>query len=515
VPKAIQVIDPIRCAIYTRKSTEEGLEQQFNTLDAQREAAEAFIKSQSHENWDVVPVRYDDGGFSGGTLERPALKKLLSDIESGKIDCVVVYKVDRLSRSLLDFSRLMETFEKHSVSFVSVTQLINTKHSMGRLMLNVLMSFAQFEREMVSDRTRDKIAAAKRKGLWCGGRPLLGYDVSSDGASITVNDDEAQRVRAIFDLYLEHQSLIRVIGLLDERRWCSKSWTSRHDKMLGGKPFNKSSLFNLLTNPTYIGKIRHHTAIYDGVHEGIVAPEKFEKVQKLLKRNGATGGAEVRNKFGAMLKGILRCKSCGVAMTPSHSTKNQTKRYRYYVCGHVSKRGTQACPTKSVPATEIEQFVTQELKTFCRDPVLIDQICQQALAESTRQLTELESEQRILERDLRTWYLEMQRIAAIPGNESYLADLAERTRLGETRAEELSSQVSILMKQQLNPEDVRSAMQEFEAVWQLLTLVEQRRVVHLMVERVEFDGKLGKVAITYHPLGLKAFADKFAKERVV
>ena len=201
----------MRCAIYTRKSTEEGLDQEYNTLDAQRDSGEAYIRSQAQEGWECLSDRYDDGGFTGGNMDRPALKRLMADIEAGKVDCVVVYKVDRLSRSLLDFARMMEVFEKHHVSFVSVTQQFNTSTSMGRLVLNVLLSFAQFEREMISERTRDKIAATRRKGKWSGGMPLLGYDVDPRGSKLFVNEDEAARVRAIFELYLEHQSLMPVI----------------------------------------------------------------------------------------------------------------------------------------------------------------------------------------------------------------------------------------------------------------------------------------------------------------
>src|SRR6476661_1106197 len=203
----------IRCAIYTRKTTEEGLQQDFNTLDAQRESGEACIAAQKHEGWVCLPDRYDDGGFTGGNLDRPAVQRLMKDIEAGKIDCVVVYKVDRLSRSLMDFARMMQVFEKHKISFVSVTQQFNTTHSMGRLTLNILLSFAQFEREIISERTRDKIAAARRKGKWSGGRPILGYDVQSSpsGAKLIVNEEEAKQVRSIFELYLKHQGLIPTV----------------------------------------------------------------------------------------------------------------------------------------------------------------------------------------------------------------------------------------------------------------------------------------------------------------
>src|SRR5438477_143918 len=238
----------MRCAIYTRKSSEEGLAQEFNSLDAQRESAEAYILSQRHAGWTALADHYDDGGYTGANLERPALQRLQSDIEAGRIDCVVVYKVDQLSRSLLDFSRLMGIFEKRDVNLVSVTQQFNTTTSMGRLTLNVLLSFAQFEREIIAERTRDKIAATRRKGKWAGGYPLLGYDVDPRGGRLLVNEDEAVRVRAIFELYLEKQSLLPVVEELARRGWVGKRWFNRKGKERGGQPFTRTSLHRLLTN---------------------------------------------------------------------------------------------------------------------------------------------------------------------------------------------------------------------------------------------------------------------------
>src|SRR5580704_4098780 len=229
--KTAATLPLVRCAIYTRKSTEEGLEQEFNSLDAQRESAEAFIRSQTHEGWTCLPDRYDDGGFTGGNMQRPALRRLLMDIEAGKMDCVLVYKVDRLSRSLLDFARMMQAFEEHGVSFVSVTQQFNTATSMGRLVLNVLLSFAQFEREIIAERTRDKVAATRRKGKWSGGTPLLGYDLDPRGGRLLVNDEEAVRVRAIFALYLEYQSLLPLVQELERRGWLSKRWQTRKGRV--------------------------------------------------------------------------------------------------------------------------------------------------------------------------------------------------------------------------------------------------------------------------------------------
>src|SRR5580658_11376769 len=238
----------IRCAIYTRKSTEEGLEQEFNSLHAQREAGEAFIKSQKHAGWTLVPKHYDDGGFTGGNLDRPALQQLLEDIDAHRVDCIVVYKVDRLSRSLLDFARLVDRFDQRAVSFVSVTQQFNTTSSLGRLTLNILLSFAQFEREIIGERTRDKMSAARRKGKWVGGVPVLGYDVVAGGGRLVVNDKESRRVRDIFALFAEHHSLAAVVGELIRRRWKTKSWTAQNGRAHAGRDFGKTSLRRLLTN---------------------------------------------------------------------------------------------------------------------------------------------------------------------------------------------------------------------------------------------------------------------------
>jgi site-specific DNA recombinase len=351
----------VRCAIYTRKSTEEGLEQAFNSLDAQREAAEAYIKSQANEGWVCLAERYDDGGFSGGNMDRPALQRLLADIEAGKVDCVVLYKIDRLSRSLLDFARLMEIFDRRQVCFVSVTQQVNSATSMGRLLLNVLLSFAQFEREMIAERTRDKIAATRRKGKWSGGRPVLGYDIDRRGVRLVVNEPEAERVRAIFDLYSKHQALLPVIEELERRGWRTKQWATRKGKQLGGQPFIKTSLHNLLTNVLYIGKVRYKTEVHPGEHPGIVDETVWHQVQDLLRNKRVAKGAAPRHASDALLKGLLHCAACGFAMTPTYSCRNGSKRYRYYVCSGVLKRGRKSCPTRMVPAGEFERFVLEQI----------------------------------------------------------------------------------------------------------------------------------------------------------
>jgi site-specific DNA recombinase len=353
---------PVRCAIYTRKSTDEGLEKEFNSLDAQREAAQAFIRSQAHDGWTCLPQRYDDGGFTGGNVERPALQRLLADIEAGLIDCVVVYKVDRLSRSLLDFARLMATFEQHHVAFAAVTQQFNTATSMGRLVLNILLSFAQFERDLIAERTRDKIAATRRKGQWTGGRPRLGYDVDPRTKKLLVNRSEARRVRAIFRLYLAQQALLPVLAALQRRGWWTKRWLTSMGRACGGRSFTKSGLLDLLRNVLYVGRVKYKEETYAGEHPAIVPAKDWHAVQALLQRHGQGANGLTRSRSGALLAGLLHCAPCGCAMTPAYAVKKGGQRYRYYVCTRAQKYGWRHCPSKSLPAHEIEHFVVEQIR---------------------------------------------------------------------------------------------------------------------------------------------------------
>jgi len=363
----------VRCAIYTRKSTEEGLDQDFNSLDAQREAAEAFIKSQKHAGWTLIQSRYDDGGYSGGSMERPALQRLLDDVDQGRLDCVMVYKVDRLSRSLLDFARLMDRFDQRSVSFVSVTQQFNTTTSLGRLTLNILLSFAQFEREIISERTRDKMSAARRKGKWIGGTPVLGYDVDPAGGRLIVNEKEVRRVREIFDLYLTHRSLSAVVAELERRRWHTKSRKSQTGKMHSGRAFTKASLGRLLTNATYAGNVEHRGILYKGEHAAIVDAPVWDAVNAELRSGRRGGQSVVRMPQNALLAGVLLCADCRQPMVPTYTAK-PGRRYRYYVCQSARRNGWSACPTKSVPARMIEDSVLDQLRTAFTDAETRDQL---------------------------------------------------------------------------------------------------------------------------------------------
>src|ERR1039457_5085888 len=396
-------VGQLRCAIYTRKSTDEGLDQDFNSLDAQRESAEAFILSQRGEGLSALPERYDDGGFSGGNLDRPALERLLADIRGGAVDCVVVYKVDRLSRSLIDFARIIEVFDQHNVSFVSVTQQFNTTNSLGRLTLNILLSFAQFEREIIAERTRDKVSAARRKGKWTGGRPMLGYDIDPRASRLTVNADEALHIRTIFKLYLDYNALLPVVLEIDRRGWRTKQWITRSGVTHGGTPFTKGRLFRLLKNPIYVGKIEFKKQIYEGEQEAIVDAAIWERVQQILERNGRAGGVEVRNTYGTLMKELLRCASCDSGMIRTNTTKD-SRRHRHYVCAQ------ENCGTKSIAEYTIKTAVARQIRRIGADSRIV--ACAVAKAEEQRRsnIVELTLESQAAQKELASREADLRRL---------------------------------------------------------------------------------------------------------
>lgn len=349
----------LRCAIYTRKSTEHSLELEFNSLDAQRDACEAYIKSQASQGWKALPQHYDDPAYSGGNLDRPALKKLLADIEAHKIDVVVVYKIDRLTRSLADFAKLVEAFDARSISFVAVTQQFNTTTSMGRLTLNVLLSFAQFERELSSERVRDKIAASRRKGKWTGGTVPLGYDAKDK--KLVVNKAEVETVRTIFRRYLELQSFSRLVADLDRRGIVTKRRSTKAVKFNGGIPFTYGPLAHFLKNRIYLGEVHHAGKWFEGEHEAIVDRTTFEQVQRLLATK-ANGRKAKRSDSGALLMGKLYDDK-GNRVSPSFSSKNGV-RYRFYVSSALLRgRKAAAGSIGRVAAVEIESAVLSAVAT--------------------------------------------------------------------------------------------------------------------------------------------------------
>jgi site-specific DNA recombinase len=372
----------VRCAIYTRKSSEEGLEQEFNSLQAQREACEAFINSQRHEGWVCLGAGYDDGGFSGATIDRPALQRLLADITAGRVDTVVVYKIDRLTRSLADFAKIVEILDTRGASFVSVTQQFNTTTSMGRLTLNVLLSFAQFEREVIGERIRDKIAASKKKGMWMGGVPPFGY--RAQDRKLIIVDSEAEIVRFIFRRYAELGSVRLLKDELEARNIQSKLRTSAAGRISGGQPFARGALYLILQNRIYRGEIVHNTQSYPGEHEPMIDQPLWDAVQTQLASNSAQRNDDGKTRPPSLLAGML-FDGDGNRMTPSHAVK-KGMRYRYYVSRSlITKDRTATAAGLRLPAAEIEQLVSRRVHRWLLDPGSIYQSTSAGLADASMQ----------------------------------------------------------------------------------------------------------------------------------
>ncbi|MGB4191894.1 MAG: recombinase family protein [Rickettsiales bacterium] len=360
----------LRCAIYTRKSHEEGLEQAFNSLDAQRLAGENYIASQEHEGWECIPTQYNDGGYSGGNLERPALQRLLQDIKDSKVDCIIVYKIDRLTRSLLDFSKIIELLDEHKCSFVAVTQSFNTSNSMGRLMLNVLLSFAQYERELTSERIRDKFEASCKLGMWMGGCPPLGYNPKN--RELIIDKDEAKIVEDIYQSFIETESVTETARAMNQLGHKTKTWESEKGKLYQGVAFSKKAIRHILQNPVYAGKIKHKSKVYQGKHKSIIDPEIWKKAQGIFThRENKIINPMTRVSAPPLLKGILICGCCSSKMTPSYCMKKNGARYRYYTCSSKMRLSSEKCAIRTVSAAEVEDLVTAQVLALLKKPEVI------------------------------------------------------------------------------------------------------------------------------------------------
>jgi len=453
-----------RCAIYTRKSSEEGLDQEYNSLEAQRDAALSFVASQRHEGWIALDGSYDDGGYSGGNMERPALKRLLTDIEAGQIDVIVVYKIDRLSRSLGDFARMVDLFDAKGVTFVSVTQQFNTTTSMGRLTLNILLSFAQFEREVTGERIRDKIAASKAKGMWMGGVPPLGYDVKE--RKLIANPAEAALVQDIFRRYAEHGSAARLVRELEIEGRTTKAWVNQSGQRRAGKPMDQQYLFKLLRNRIYLGEIGNNGHFYPGQHEAIIDNVVWQAVHAHI-RTRKQGPRERRSEHPALLAGLLYAPD-GQRMLPTYTAKPNGKRYRYYV-PYLHKR--KAAPGKhaktspsnptdaigALPAAEIEAAVLRQIHAMLRKPEMVVAVCQSVQSSSDQ---------------------ENQGSASLPDE----------------------AQITV-------------ALQQMESVWDKLFAQEQQRIARLLIERVQLQA--GGLEIVWKEAGWQALARQMQAEPLV
>lgn len=408
----------IRCAIYTRKSTEEGLDMEYNTLDAQRDAAEAYIMSQRHEGWTLVADHYDDGGYSGGNMDRPALKRLMEDIKKGLINVVVVYKIDRLTRSLMDFSQLVTTFDQHNVSFVSVTQQFNTTTSMGRLTLNILLSFAQFEREVTGERIRDKFAASKRKGMWMGGHPPLGYDVQD--RRLIVNKDEAEIIKHIFSRFITLKSMTNLTRELRERGVRTKTFVTQKGTLRQGNLVSPGYIYRILNNAVYVGDMPHKDKVYPGQHDAIVSRDIWNEVHTILQVSPRVRGNASRCQQPAILRGLAACGGCQSIMSPC-GTRKKGKAYNYYAGSKHLTLKCADCPLGRIPAAELERVVFEQIKPLIQSPSMVAQ----------------------------TW-------------------LAAK-KLGAP----------------LSESEVTEALQNLESLWPELFPAEQRRILELLLERVD------------------------------
>jgi site-specific DNA recombinase len=496
----------IRCAIYTRKSHEEGLDQDFNSLDAQRAAAEAYVQSQVHEGWKLLPTRYDDGGFSGGNMDRPALNALIDDIRAGKIDCVVVYKVDRLSRSLLDFSRLIALFDEYQVSFVSVTQQFNTTTSMGRLTLNILLSFAQFEREIIGERIRDKKLLTARQGKYIGGQPKLGLDIVD--RRYAINEHEAKLVRRIFKLAVQLQSCQKIADTLNGEGIRSKVYNTKTGKTFGGNLYSGRSVYNILTDAKYIGQIVHKGVSYQAEHQAIIAEDLFEQVRKILAANRTYTHEHQATRF-AMLRRLVYCGECGSLVLPAW-TNNHGREYRYYTCSKKVKSGYKKCSLPSLPAGELEKIVVDQLRSLIRHPDVIAHTFREVCASSqsgpdatnVSRLEELRGRRHQAEQAARSLLnlndpegpFVQSELKRINGEMKLLGDSIRGLESvpNSTRAVELS--------------EVTKALQQLDPVWEVLYPEEQSRVLELLVESVTVSKH--SVDIHFRANGIEQIVDE-------
>lgn len=512
-PKPSPDTKGVRVAAYARISVADRDQSAFTSIEAQVEAVGAHIASRKPEGWTLVGEPYVDDGFSGATANRPALERLLRDAQDGAFDMVVVHRFDRFSRSQRDFLNLLHVLDELGIAFASVSQQFDTSTPMGRCMLGVMTAFAQMERETIAERTATKMQAARRKGLWTGGRPPLGYDLVEK--ALVVNEAEAARVRAAFDLYLELRSLIDVAEELNRRGWTTKSWTTNQGIERPGRAFTKSSVRDLVRNPVYCGRVRAGDALVPGTHEAIVDIETWEAVQRQLAANSASASRARQPRSSSMLAGLVTCGRCGAGMHYQSTTRGG-RRYEYLVCGTASKRGASACPGSRLVVAEMEQWIVEQLRTIGRDPALASatiEACRERLATRVR---EIEDERGTLSARHTQLAAERERllehISADPD-----APGALKARLGEVVADleaigaqvgSLEAEVRTLEEQDLDEHGLLDALRSFLPVWNELWPAERSRVVRLLLERLTFHPDAGDIEIELRPCGIRALASE-------
>ncbi|MDP3791254.1 MAG: recombinase family protein [Candidatus Omnitrophota bacterium] len=498
------------CAIYTRKSTSEGLERDFTSLDNQRESSESYINSQKSEGWILLPDRYDDGGYTGANTERPALQKLIADIKEGRINCIVVYKVDRLSRSLLDFVKLLELFEKYNVVFVSVTQAFNTNNSMGRLTLNILLSFAQFEREIISERVKDKMGAARKKGKWLGGRTILGYDLDKVNHKLLINEKDAKIVCEIFDLYISEKSFLSVAKILNEKGYLTKRHATKSGDH-GGIKFKNTNIHFIVKNVLYIGKVKYNGELYKGTHEAIISDETFNKAQEIIANNRVRRDHSENTHNTGLLSRILRCKACNGIMFHTYTSKKKDRKYRYYVCLNAHKRGYGNCPTKSVNAQHIENAVIESLIKIAGDSELRKGALEEVNKHIREEIEAHDKKTKVLIKDARNLHDKIDNLKETLKTptenkreleqelKTLTAKYGEYDRLlTEARLKEMSLGQKIITDRELE-----QALIVNSPIWETFFPQEKHKVLKLMLKEVDYSGTDAKIGLTLNHGGLK------------
>ena len=496
----------VRVAIYARKSVNKGQGGEFGSIEAQREAVEGYIASQREQGWAALPTHYDDLGESGATTKRPAFQRLLADIDAGAIDLVAVYRLDRLSRSQRDFLELMDWLDERGVTFVSVTERFDTTTPMGRFALGITIQVAQLERETTALRIKDKVLASRRKGMWTGGVPLLGYD--SVEAKLIVNEPEAAQVREAYRLYLDLGSLRETVAELTRRGIVGKTWTTRAGKLRLGADFTKNSLATLLRSPLYVGKIHAEGELHDGLHEAIVDEETWAAVQdQLAAHRPVTRPKQGRTKTGALLQGLLRCGVCGEAMGP-HSTRRHGRLYVSYVCQTIQKQGARACPGSRAAAHDIDGFVVSQLKTLGSNAGLQAETVAAAKTARTERLAELRVQEREARTDTQRLEAESKALAGESGPRvvQRRADIEHALGSAHERQGDAQAENKALKGATLRAADLRAALASFMPLWGELFPAERARVLNLLIERVVYNAAAGELSIDYRPGGIQMLA---------
>lgn len=496
-------LNSVPVAIYTRKSTDAKIEQEVNSLSVQRASAQSFIVSQRHLGWYCFEEEFNENNVGGATLDRPVLNRLKQLIREGQIKVVLINRLDRISRSLSQFLELMDFFDQHGVALVSVTQNFNTGDSMGRLMIQVIMSFAEFERSLIRDRVTERMHAARRKGRFIGGRPILGYNIKPEGRELEVDELEAIRIREIFGLYLELRSVKATALELNKRNWRNKKWVTKAGKVSGGSPFSTSTLHNLLTNPIYIGKVTLKGKIFEGQQEGIVAPEIFGQVQSMLTSNSVQKGNRKRNSHAALLKGLLTCTSCDTSFVHTYSKKG-SKLYRYYTCGNKRLNGAHACPSPSIPAGEIENLVTEQLLSIGTDPELQNMVFEQLTESIKQKQAASEQTRKTAKQQLDRIIRELASSREFGASEPLIRHLEEKRQEAENLLKNADCEDT---RCQPSKDEVVAILRDMQGLWPSFNTIEKCAFVKTLIRQVEYDAVEGNITLHFNDEGFMPCAN--------